>query len=262
MAYLGGDQVLLVGGFGGPETWVYDLSANSWTYKAPAATPSARGYLAMANPGGDRALLFGGEDAFGLRNNETWVYDLSANTWTEETPAASPSARIGHAMAYLGGDQVLLFGGRTADAYDNDETWVYDLSANTWTNRMPVAAPSARYLHAMAYLGGDEVLLFGGFDAGGYDDETWVYDLSANIWTNKAPAAAPTKREGAAMAYLGGDQVLLFGGSAGGDETWVYDLGANTWTNQAPAAAPSARRGHAMASLGGDQVVLFGGYDG
>ena len=44
MASLGGDQVLLFGGYGGAwsgETWVYDLSANTWTNKAPAAAPSA-----------------------------------------------------------------------------------------------------------------------------------------------------------------------------------------------------------------------------
>ena len=64
----------------------------------------------------------------------------------------------------------------------------------------------------MAYLGGDQVLLFGGYDGSGYNGETWVYDLSANTWTNQAPAAAPSARDRHAMAYLGGDQVLLFGG--------------------------------------------------
>ena len=63
----------------------------------------------MASLGGDQVLLFGGLD--GLINGETWVYDLSANTWTNQAPAAAPSARLAHAMASLGGDQVLLFGG-------------------------------------------------------------------------------------------------------------------------------------------------------
>jgi len=185
-------------------------------------------------------------------------------------------------MAPLGGDQVLLFGGQEGSGISNGETWVYDLSANSWTNQTPASGPSARYGHAMATLGGDQVLLFGGQDDSGYNGETWVYDLSANSWTNQAPVDAPSARFYPAMAYLGGDQVLLFGGFDGSGlsgETWVYDLSANTWTNQSPAATegtcraargcpaqsegtgPSARHWHAMASAGGNQVLLFGGVD-
>ena len=128
-------------------------------------------------------------------------------------------------MATLGGDQVLLFGGYDAGGLDglDGETWVYDLSANTWTEMAPAAAPSARYYHAMASVGGDQVLLFGGGD---YDHcgDSWVYDLSANTWTEMAPAAAPSPRSGHAMATLGGDAVLLFAGYDGvgtyGD-TWL-----------------------------------------
>jgi hypothetical protein len=80
----------------------------------------------------------------------------------------------------------------------------------------------------MAWLGGDQVLLFGGFDDDGHDDETWVYDLSENSWTNQSPIGAPSARGYHAMAWLGGDQVLLFGGACGhypdltfDGETWV-----------------------------------------
>ena len=74
----------------------------------------------------------------------------------------------------------------------------------------------------MASLGGDQVLLFGGYD-GARDGETWVYDLSDNNWTNMAPATGPSARYWHAMASLGGDQVLLFGGYDGAfdDETWL-----------------------------------------
>ena len=140
-------------------------------------------------------------------------------------------------MAYIGGDQVLLFGGY--DGSNDDETWVYDLSDNTWTKQSPTAKPSARYLHALANIGGDQVLLFSGWD-GSYDDETWVYDLSEDDWTQQSPTTNPSARYAHAMAYIGGhgpaewqgyspaewqgDQVLLFGGDDGSndDETWVY----------------------------------------
>jgi len=81
----------------------------------------------------------------------------AAGTWTQKTPISGNqlSARRWHAMAYIGGDQALLFGGD--DGTPDDETWVYDLSANTWTPQSPVGGtkPLARHSHAMAYLGGD-----------------------------------------------------------------------------------------------------------
>ncbi len=182
MVSIGGDQVLLFGGVdaGGKddETWVYDLSDNTWTLKSPALKPVARYYHAMAYIGGDQVLLFGGFDISSY--NDTWVYDLSDNTWMLKSPATKPSARDYHAMASLGGDQVLLFGGNIYPGVLDDETWVYDLSDNTWALQSPTTKPSARYIHAMACLGGGQVLLFGGYD-GANDDETWVYTATPPV---------------------------------------------------------------------------------
>ena len=185
----------------------------------------------------------------------------AADDWTQQSPSSSPSARFFHAMAYIGGDQVILFGGQALSP--NDETWIYDLSDDTWTQQFPPSSPSARSAHAMAHIGGDQVVLFGGYD-GSYDDETWIYDLGANTWTQQSPSSRPSARSLPDMAYIGGDQVMLFGGNDGSydDETWIYDLSDDTWTQQFPLPSPSARNQHAMSHIGGDQVVLFGGYDG
>jgi N-acetylneuraminic acid mutarotase len=262
MAYIGGDQVLLFGGYNGAyddETWIYDLSDSIWTQISPAASPSARDYHAMAFIGEDQVLLFGGYD--GTSNDETWIYDLSETSWTQQNPASKPSARRWHIMAYIGGDQVLLFGG---DAYNN-ETWAYDLSESTWMQMSPIASPSGRGGHDMAFLGGDQVLLFGGHD-GAYDDETWVYDLSESTWTQKSPASSPSARRFHKMAYIGGDQVLLFGGFDGArdDETWIYDLSVDNWTEDLNSISPSARDNHGLSETsmdGSSYAVLFGGYD-
>jgi hypothetical protein len=132
---------------------------------------------------------------------------------------------------------------------------------DTWTQKTPVTKPFARSGHAMASLGGDQVLLFGGWDGANVNDETWVYDLSDNAWTLKNPATKPSGRAYHGMASLGGDQVLLFG-SFQNQETWVYDLSENTWTLKNPATKPSARYGHAMAPVGNNKVLLFGGISG
>lgn len=264
MAYAGEDKVLLQGGTDGfYETWLYDLGENSWSQLDPASQPQSLFWHSMVHIGSDQVLLFGGAD--GGYHNETWVYDLSESTWTEQSPASSPSARWIHdGMAYIGGDQVLMFGGQGGAGYLGD-TWIYDLSANSWTQRIPTTSPSIRWGHAMASIGEDQVLLFGGYDTHGYNDETWVYDLSENIWTLQNPSTKPSPRYEHAMACMEADRALLFGGqttSGYDDQTWVYDLSEDDWTLDPNAVQPSARSRYGLSKTSPDgsrQVVLFGG---
>jgi N-acetylneuraminic acid mutarotase len=133
------NKVVLFGGYdaGGydGETWVYNYTDNTWTNMAPATSPSARSSHAMAyDSQNNLTVLFGG---YGYNStgdldylNDTWVYSYTDNSWTNMTPATSPSARYGHAMAYDSqNNKVVLFGGYDAGTYD-DETWVYTLLFN------------------------------------------------------------------------------------------------------------------------------------
>jgi hypothetical protein len=80
-------------------------------------------------------------------------------------------------MAYAGSDKVLLFGGD--DYYSGgikDETWIFDLSENNWTQLSLPNHPSARFKLDMAYIGENRVLMFGGRDSTEYFAETWLYE--------------------------------------------------------------------------------------
>ena len=71
----------------------------------------------------------------------------------------------------MGSDSVLMFGSNLA--YNN--TYLYDLSENTWTVRHVIVytAPPSRTYFAMAPIyGTDCVVLFGG---GRWYDDTWIY---------------------------------------------------------------------------------------
>jgi hypothetical protein len=127
-------------------------------------------------------------------------------------------------------------------------------AAQNWSQRNPVAAPSARADHAMVYDSArQETVLFGGMNGGLAD--TWVWDGAT--WTQRFPAASPPPCFTHAMAYDSARQrVVLFGGAALGD-TWEWD-----GTNWAVAATtgPAARVRHAMAFDAARQcVVLCGG---
>jgi uncharacterized membrane protein len=216
--------------------------------------------------GTDNVVFFGGwNGSSGF--DDTWVYDLSANTWTKKYPSTRPNVRYFHKMSTIyGTDQVLLFGGGSSIAI-YDDTWVYDLSANTWTNKNPSGStPTGRYSHSMAHINGtDNVVLFGGRNLTIFSD-TWVYDLSANSWTSKSPSTSPSALEGISMAsVITTDKVMLFGGWTGTKhsiDTWIYDLSSNNWNKKSLTTKPINTSNHGIAFIENtDKIVLIGGND-
>jgi hypothetical protein len=198
-------------------------------------------------------VLFGGTDATGLNNignvtGDTWTWD--GTTWTQQFPAASPSARFYGAMAYdpATGD-VVLFGGADPNGYALGDTWTWD--GTTWTQQFPATSPSAHIGAAMAYdpTTGDMVLFGGvsgrcggtGVCSSGETADTWTWD--GTTWTQQFPATSPSARAGAAMAY---DPVtagmVLFGGTSNGlsflGDTWTWD--GTTWTQRSSGSSATA----------------------
>jgi len=151
MAYVGGDKAFMFGGFWFfDENWLFDLSEGTWTLLEPTNRPSGRHWHAMVSMGDDQALMFGGCDTHpnGL-TDETWIYDYSDNTWTLQNPSVSPSPRREVVMADIGGDHVLLFGGRTEAEEPRvyfDDTWIWNAEAS------PAATPSTAHLPENFFL--------------------------------------------------------------------------------------------------------------
>jgi hypothetical protein len=198
--FYGDDKVLLFGGtypiFVMPMvvyckgTWVYDSSLGTWTDNTPSPLPTnypeGRINHGMAPIyGTKKVLVFGGSNNLLSQTilGDTWVYDLDTNSWTDMAPnGPKPCARANHAMAPIhGDDKVLLFGGRqTFGSNYLDDTWVYDLSENTWTEMIPRSAsnkPSQRYDAELAALyGRDKIIMHGGKTTGTtYLNDTWEY---------------------------------------------------------------------------------------
>jgi N-acetylneuraminic acid mutarotase len=122
------------------DTWAYDPETNSWEELRPAGKlPSARADHAMAyDVANDRIILFGGYDGSSCLD-DTWAYDPSTNAWTELEPAGDrPRAREGHSLVYdpTSGD-LILFGGRSWDWGELNDTWVYDSATNSWSEVLP-----------------------------------------------------------------------------------------------------------------------------
>ncbi|HOW51119.1 MAG TPA: kelch repeat-containing protein [bacterium] len=263
------------------DTWEWDGTTGTWTDRSPSGTrPIARSNHALAYDSvRSKVVLFGGtDDTQSLHQQDTWEWDGTAGTWTDRTPSdIKPVARTHHALAYdrVRG-KVVLFGGYS-NGYRQD-TWEWDGTAGTWTNRTPSPIPSswpaARARHALAYDSArSKVVLFGGDSSDGHRQDIWEWDGATGTWANRTPAPIPsswpTARAPHTLAYdIARNKIVLFGGydNTFKQDTWEWDGATGTWANRAPSPVPplwpSVRAYHALAyDNARSKVVLFGGTD-
>jgi len=249
-------------------------STSSWTLLSPSSSPGIRVAHAMVYLPSRDQLFFTGGYTTNVFYKDAWFFSSTSNNWAATTNL--PANRAWHSVVYDSThDRAILFGGMQDAFYDQkNDTWAYDFTAQSWTDRQPSNPPSNRYGAAMVYSPvADRSILFGGIyglgGASSFFSETWVYDYTGNAWVNRAPSAEPPSRAGHAMVYDSAhDKVILFGGSfLGGNgseylgDTWVYDYATNTWTNKNPANPPHARSNFAMVyDSAHDKTILFGGY--
>jgi N-acetylneuraminic acid mutarotase len=272
MSAIGTDgKLVLFGGYGRTsgmmnDTWVYDLESMKWTKKTPADTPPARDGHAMASVfNDDKVVMFGGWDST-LRDgrNDTWVYDLSDDQWSLNTPQTSPPGRDwAAAAAACNDDKMVIFGGQNTSVVFND-TWIYDIGDNNCTRIFPANSPLARHYASQAsFSSDDKVLMFGGQAMyGGPLGDTWIFNFTDRQWYRKDPIAPPAARGGSgAAAILDDDKVLLFGGTANSySETWIYDLSEDSWRLQHLGHQPPTRSNMAISTpLKTDKIIIFGG---
>jgi N-acetylneuraminic acid mutarotase len=246
MAYAGNSKVIIFGGDRDRkehflnDTWEYDTISHTWTeFNKKGVKPSPRKHCVMVKVSNDKLVLFGGMTSNGKQLDDTWEYNLITHEW-RLIPVFGPSARVSHAMAYIGDNKVLLFGGSVFSEKAEDElddTWIYDVTANTWTEYEQTGPrPAARHEPAVSYSGGSKIILYGGNHIGGdryltYGD-TWEYDLKTNTWTEynqtgiKPPIAAAS-----AITYDGYSTIFMHGGGGSeiADQTWEYNLLEHVW---------------------------------
>jgi hypothetical protein len=156
------------------DTWIWDGKAKTWTQQFPGNSPSPRRTMLVYDESAHNVVLFGGDNATGLGNtdtyyNDTWVWD-GAN-WTQQFPAPAPSPRAMSALAYDRSRGVIVLFSGQADGPLTD-TWVW--GSKTWTEIHPKSAPVSRWATNFAYdpyAAG--LLLFGGFGTQTLTD-TWL----------------------------------------------------------------------------------------
>jgi N-acetylneuraminic acid mutarotase len=239
--------------------------------------PSPRGYVSMAyDSESKQIIMFGGQTGeFGDSANfsdETWAYDVVAQTWANMKPAVSPQAGAAGSLAYdVESDRVILYG-NTRVLSVSGETWAYDFNSNTWT-KMKAKGPLGHLGLRTAYdVESDRIILFGGYSINRDEmyQDTWAFDFNSDSWVEMKPAARPPGQNFHSMTYhVKADRVLLWGGDTETGSSrppkdpsiWVYDYNTNTWEQKLTNNGPNARAYGAMAyDTSSDEIVLYGGY--
>jgi hypothetical protein len=252
-------QIVLFGGYSdnrghtAGETWTYD--GTTWTQQFPATSPPARAGASMAyNSSTSQVVLFGGYNSEGMGDtlgllNDTWTYD--GTTWTQQSPATSPTTRDGASMAYDSStDQMVLFGGDHDNKTYLNETWTYD--GTTWTQQSPDTSPGIQQFGAMGYNPVSNQVVLMSDDSGPFGD-TWTYDGAD--WTLESPTNSPpngfsggvdgSSVDGSSMDYDSAtNQMVLFGGYTW-DATWLYPGISQTLAFTSSAPSPAMQDGQA-----------------
>ena len=240
-------------------------------------SPSPRAEVSIAyNTKTNQVILFGGSTGNTQKtssyNNETWIYDVAANTWTQMKPPSAPSPRGSAGLDYdAESDRIILFAGLTPDNFEMNDTWSFDMNNNSWTQMKP-GGPVNHVGCSLVYDSkADRMILFGGFN---FKDnlatnDAWAYDYNTDTWTEMKPAASPPGRNWQAMAYdPKADRVIMWGGwgttNADNDTSlWVYDYNTDTWEERKPSGGPSSRAFHSLSyDPKADRTILYGGYTG
>ena len=249
----------------------------TWTQRFPANQPAFTRFQAAAyDSWHDVAIFFGGTDASATVGiNETWVYDYATNIWTNMTPTATgsipPLYKASMSFDSKRGVAILTGGTNSDTGLDEDATYEYNYSSNTWTAKADM--PDVKIKHGMAYdIANDKTLSFAGWrnTFGGADVNTiYIYNYSSNSWASPDPDTKPHIREFGAETAMAYDTLRnvswIFGGyaadiSATLEDLWMYNYtvgNQGNWTNYTNASNPRDREGHAMVYLEWDDALLL-----
>ncbi|MCW3978714.1 MAG: hypothetical protein NWF12_03100 [Candidatus Bathyarchaeota archaeon] len=187
------------------DTWVYDFGENDWMLMDPEESPKPQyGHHMIYDSLNRKVVMYGGHWSYAGTSQHgysdgVWTYDYPSDTWTKIDPATSLPSRYWHTLAYdEDRGKMVVFGGSGARDAILDDTWLYDLSTNTWERLYTDEKPPERENSALVY---DPVykklILFGGLKEVGEPplNDLWVLDTAEGTWREILPEATPPEEQ-------------------------------------------------------------------
>jgi N-acetylneuraminic acid mutarotase len=133
-----------------------------------------------------------------------------------------------------------------------------------WAAAPPTAgAPSARWVHSMAWTGSEVVVWGGSVSVAPSDvDSGGRYDPAGNTWIGATTlTGAPTPRRYSTAVWTGAD-ILFWGGTSAGGHNTGFFYHPDVWAGgSTTSGAPGPREAH-TAVWTGTEMIVWGGWDG
>jgi N-acetylneuraminic acid mutarotase len=233
-----------------PSTWAYGTHS---IYKIYGAT----GVSYTKNDTG-RIFSLGGYWSGGSCINNTLIYNVITNTWTEKTPF--PEARNNAASAILK-DSIYIIGGYWGGVHNS--VYKYDINADSWTTKTnyPIS------LFGCKGVGYQDSLIYvaGGFNGSAGINNVYLYNVNTNAW--RTATSLPLARYYGAFSRIG-DTLVYIGGYNGSVVATTYrgvisqtDRSQISWSTGAN--YPGGKRDQFNAAQWGDHgIIMVGGSDG
>jgi hypothetical protein len=194
-------------------------------------------------------IVFGGRDV--RCNNDMWVLDVGAMTWTKPTIDATskcPCPRAGHTAA-MHGKSMYIFAGVTDNMAGVEpwlaDVWILDVSTMTWKEMAPkcsaASRPCARKGHTAVTHGGGMFVFGGGQDDHVMFADLWRLDFATQEWreiTLSGPAV-PCPRMYHVAVLADGPNMILFGGRAANPCSFLNDMYLIDLNKESVALAPT-----------------------
>lgn len=254
-----GTQVYVIGGNAAPQepypggpvsTTVerYDAVARTWT--TLASLPSPVEHMMAAEYDG-RIYVFGGWSCNLCGRNETWIYNIAGNSWSQGPNTPFP---MNGGVAAVIGTQIYI---TTGNCCGSPPAGFVSFDPQLQTFSVLPSMPRAHPFTAGAGVIGGKLYIAGGEGVGGAVD---MFDPSTIRWTTVAPM--PVNRQHGAGAVVNGKLHVLGGdndGPGSNRDVLAYDPVTNAWS--VATQAPVSRNLLTSAVINGS-VFLMGGNTG
>jgi hypothetical protein len=228
------------------DTWTFNLGATPgstlmWTQLFPTNAPQTgldHIWSSMTYDPSTRNIVIPYAHGVPYGVNDTWMFNIDTQAFTEVTSSPQPQFLEGGANAtdYDSNRKLVwLFGaGPNVYASGGNELWNFNSSTRSWTQVFPVGGPPpARIWHGFVYISKyDKFLLWGGtaseLNSAAIPTDTWIYDPQANTWTKlpltTSPGSGPFG-EFLYMVYDSANDVVIANpilGPATGPTFWIF----------------------------------------